>query len=151
MLLRLAVDRPAAVPSVMLPLPPIFFALAAPVMAASPSPVPQTSPAPARSEYVEVTAKGLHEEAETIPAMVTVIGGDEARARNADDLRAVLAGVLGAGGAARGDNWPARAAAQVSGLKEFAAVLLVVGGVPLGGGFYPPHFTLKLTDLDHVD
>src|SRR5204863_7250111 len=89
MLLRLVVARPAALRSAMLTLAPIFFVLAAPVAAASPSPAPQTSPAPAHSEYVEVTAKGLHEEVETVPAMVTVIGGEEARARNADDLRAV--------------------------------------------------------------
>src|SRR5260221_3724522 len=133
MLLRLAVDRPAAVPSVMLPLPPIFFALAAPVMAASPSPVPQTSPAPARSEYVEVTAKGLHEEAETIPAMVTVIGGDEARARNADDLRAALAGVAGAGVAPRGHRRPPGPVPPVSGPEGIDALAPVLGGVPGGG------------------
>src|SRR5260221_14347164 len=130
MLLRLAVDRPAAVPSVMLPLPPIFFALAAPVMAASPSPVPQTSPAPARSEYVEVTAKGLHEEAETIPAMVTVIGGDEARARNADDLRAALAGVAGAGGAPRGGTRPPPAGPALGGPEGLGTFLPLGGAAP---------------------
>ena len=135
----------------MLPLAPFFFALAAPMAAASPSPVPQTSPAPAHSEYVEVTAKGLHEEVETVPAMVTVIDGEEARARNADDLRAALAGVPGADVAPGGDGGPASSVPEFWGLKEFDAFLLVVDDVPWGGAFNPALSTLSIEDLDHVE
>src|SRR5438552_3216765 len=151
MLLRLVVDRPAAVPSAMLLLAAVFFGLAAPVTAASPSPVPQTSPAPAHSEYVEVTAKGLHEEAGTVPAMVTVIGGEEAGARNADDLRAALAGVAGADVAPGGDGGPASSVPDFWGLKEFDAFLLVVDGVPWGGAFNPALTSLSLTDVERIE
>ena len=135
----------------MLPLAPIFCALAAPVAAASPSPVPQASPAPAHSEYVEVTAKGLHEDVETVPAMVTVIGGEEATARNADELRAALAGVAGADVAPGGDGGPASSVPEFWGLKEFDAFLLVVDDVPWGGAFNPALSTLSVEDLDHVE
>ena len=61
----------------------------------SPSPSPSPTAPPSRAEYVEVTAKGLHEEADTVPAMVTVMSGDELRARGATDLRAALCSVAG--------------------------------------------------------
>src|SRR6267143_1717677 len=54
----------------------LLAAILAPVPAPSPSPSP--SPA-AHSEYVEVTAKGLGEEKGDVPAMVTVVSGEEAR------------------------------------------------------------------------
>src|SRR6059036_3374952 len=77
----------------------------APVQGPSPSPSP-TAP-PTRAEYVEVTAKGLHEAADTVPAMVTVMSGDELRARGATDLRAALCSVAGVDVAPGGDGGPA--------------------------------------------
>jgi outer membrane receptor for ferrienterochelin and colicin len=74
--------------------------------AAPPSPSPAPTPVASSSEYVEVTAKGLHDEVATVPAMVTVVGGDEIRARNASDLREVLRSVAGLDVAPGGDNGP---------------------------------------------
>ena len=129
----------------------LFFALGAPVAAASPSPAPHPSPSPVHSEYVEVTAKGLHEDAETVPAMVTVISGEETRARNADDLRSALAGVAGVDVAPGGDGGPGTSVPEFWGLKEFDAFLLVVDDVPWGGAFNPALSTLSVEDLDHVE
>src|SRR5712664_4224809 len=93
----------------------LLAAILAPVPAPSPSPSP--SPA-AHSEYVEVTAKGLQEEKGDVPAMVTVVSGEEARALNADDLRSALAGVTGVDVAPGGDNGPAGAVPEFWGLRE---------------------------------
>ena len=134
----------------MLLLAPALLAFA-PAAAPSPSPSPVASPLPARAEYVEVVAKGLREEAEEVPAMVTVISGDEARARNAPDLRAALAAVAGADVAPGGDGGPASSVPEFWGLKEFDAFLLVVDEVPWGGAFNPALSTLSLEDLDHVE
>jgi iron complex outermembrane receptor protein len=126
----------------------LLAAILAPVPAPSPSPSP--SPA-AHSEYVEVTAKGLREEKGDVPAMVTVVSGEEARALNADDLRSALAGVTGADVAPGGDNGPAGAVPEFWGLRELDAFLLVVDEVPWGGAFNPALSTLSLEDLDHIE
>jgi outer membrane receptor protein involved in Fe transport len=119
--------------------------------APSPSPSPTASPAATRSEYVEITARGLPEEAGTVPAMVTLVRGDEARGRGADDLRSTLAPAAGVDIAPGGDNGPAAAVPEFWGLKEFDAFLLVVDAVPWGGAFNPALSTLSLEDLDHVE
>ena len=126
-------------------------ALAAQVAPASPSPSPTASPSPAHSEYVEVTAKGLPEDAATVPAMVTVVTADEARARGADDLRSALSALAGVDVAPGGDNGPASSVPEFWGLKECDAFLLVVDEVPWGGAFNPALSTLSLEDLDHVE
>src|SRR6266550_30786 len=125
----------------------LLAGLLAPVPAPSPSP----SPSAARSEYVEVTAKGLREQAEDAPAMVTVVSGEDARARNADDLRSALAGVAGVDVAPGGDNGPASAVPEFWGLREFDAFLLVVDDVPWGGAFNPALSTLDLHDLERIE
>jgi outer membrane receptor protein involved in Fe transport len=128
----------------------LLLALAAPPPQA-PSPTPSPSPAPARTEYVDVTAKGLHEEVETVPAMVTVVGGDELRARAATDLRDALSSVAGVDVAPGGDGGPASSVPEFWGLKEFDAFLLVADEVPWGGAFNPALSTLSLDDVDHVE
>jgi outer membrane receptor protein involved in Fe transport len=135
----------------LLGLPSLVAALAAAAAAPGPSPSPAASPAATRSEYVEITAKGLPEEAGTVPAMITVVTGDEARARAADDLRAALSAAAGVDVAPGGDNGPAGAVPEFWGLKEFDAFLLVVDEVPWGGAFNPALSTLSLEDLDHIE
>src|SRR5947207_8620670 len=121
----------------------------APVQGASPSPSP-TAP-PTRAEYVEVTAKGLHEEVDTVPAMVTVITGAELRGRAATDLRDAVSAVAGVDVAPGGDGGPASSVPEFWGLKEFDAFLLVSDDVPWGGAFNPALTTVSLEDVDHVE
>jgi iron complex outermembrane receptor protein len=103
------------------------------------------------AEYVEVTAKGLHEEVDTVPAMVTVLTGAELRGRGATDLRDALSAVAGVDVAPGGDNGPASSVPEFWGLKEFDAFLLVSDDVPWGGAFNPALTSLSLEDVDHVE
>src|SRR5947207_2712468 len=124
----------------------------APAPSPSPSPSPASTPAaPLHAEYIEVTAKGLHEEVETVPAMVTVVTGAELRARGATDLRDALSSVAGVDVAPGGDNGPASSVPEFWGLKEFDAFLLVSDDVPWGGAFNPALTSLSLEDVDHVE
>jgi len=126
----------------------LLFVLAA--AAASPSPSPVPSP-PTVVEVIEVTAKGLREPPENVPAMVTVVSGEETRQRNADDLRSALAGVAGVDVAPGGDNGPASSVPEFWGLKEFDAFLLVADEVPWGGAFNPALSTIDLQDVDRIE
>jgi outer membrane receptor protein involved in Fe transport len=132
----------------------LFLVLAAPATqdpGPKPSPSPSPVPPPPRAEYVEVTAKGLREEVDTVPAMVTVLAGEELRARAATDLRDALTSVAGVDVAPGGDGGPASSVPEFWGLKEFDAFLLVADDVPWGGAFNPALTTLSLDDVDHVE
>jgi iron complex outermembrane receptor protein len=126
------------------------LAAAAPVASASQSPTATAAPL-AYGESIDVTAKGLTEEIAGVPAVVTVVGGDELRARGATDLREALAAVAGVDVAPGGDNGPAASVPEFWGLKEFDAFLLVVDGVPSGGAFNPALTTLDLADVDRIE
>src|SRR5207247_5738720 len=88
---------------------------------------------------------------ETVPAMVTVLAGEELRARVATDLRDALSSVAGVDVAPGGDNGPASSVPEFWGLKEFDAFLLVSDDVPWGGAFNPALTSLSLEDVDHVE
>jgi outer membrane receptor protein involved in Fe transport len=83
--------------------------------------------------------------------MISVLSGDELRARHVVDLRGALALVAGAEAPAGGDAGPASAVASFWGLHEFDAFLLVVDGIPLGGAFNPAIPDLNLTDVDRIE
>jgi len=106
---------------------------------------------PKQNETIEVTATKIAEDVMTVPAHVTVIDGDDLRARNATDLASALSAVAGVDIAPGGDQGPASAAPEMWGLKEFDAFLLVVDGVPWGGAFNPDLPTLDLTDVDRIE
>jgi outer membrane receptor protein involved in Fe transport len=129
----------------------VLAAAAPPDPSQAPSPSPSPSAPPTHAEYVEVVAKGLHDEAETVPAMVTVLTGDELRARAAADLRDATASVAGVDVAPGGDGGPASSVPEFWGLKEFDAFLLLSDDVPWGGAFNPALTTLSLEDVDHVE
>lgn len=112
---------------------------------------PQTTPPPPRTETIEVTATRIAEDPLTVPASVTVIDGDELRARNATDLQSALALTAGVSIAPGGETGPASAVPEMWGLREFDAFLLVVDGVPWGGAFNPDLPTLDLTDVDRIE
>jgi len=50
--------------------------------------------APKTSETIEVTATRIAEDVLLVPASITIVDGDELRARNATDLPAALASML---------------------------------------------------------
>jgi outer membrane receptor protein involved in Fe transport len=106
---------------------------------------------PKTNETIEVTATRVAEDVILVPASVTVIDGDELRARNAVDLQSALALVSGVSIAPGGDGGPAGSVPEMWGLREFDAFLLVVDDVPWGGAFNPDLPTVDLTDVDRIE
>jgi len=100
---------------------------------------------------VQVTATRTPEPVDRLPASVTIISGDELRARGADSLRSALAFVAGVDAPPGGDAGPASAVPSIWGLHEFDAFLLVVDGVPWGGAFNPSIPTLDLTNVERIE
>ncbi len=102
-------------------------------------------------EAVVVTATGAPVPDEKLPAMISVVSGQELVARGANDLRSALASVSGVEAPPGGDAGPASAVPSLWGLHEFDAFLLVVDGVPWGGAFNPAIATLDLNTVTHVE
>ena len=106
---------------------------------------------PKSSETIEVTATRIAEDVIVVPAAVTVIDGDDLRARNARDLQTALGFTAGVSIAPGGDSGPAGSVPEMWGLREFDAFLLVVDGVPWGGAFNPDLQTLDLENVDRIE
>jgi iron complex outermembrane receptor protein len=106
---------------------------------------------PQVTETIQVTATRVPEDVEAVPVSITVITGDELRARGATDLPNALAVVAGVSVAPGGDGGPAGSVPELWGLREFDAFLLVVDNVPWGGAFNPALTTLDLTDIDRIE
>lgn len=100
---------------------------------------------------IEVTTSKLPEPVDQTPAMITVIGGDELRARGVTDLRTALSLVAGVDIAPGGEAGPASSVPGLWGLREFDAFLLVVDGIPSGGSFNPALPTLDLTNVERIE
>jgi iron complex outermembrane receptor protein len=107
--------------------------------------------APAVAETIQVTATRVPEDVEPVPASITVITGEEMRARGATDLATALSTVAGVAIAPGGDAGAASSVPEIWGLREFDAFLLVVDGVPWGGAFNPALSTLDLNDVDRIE
>ena len=111
------------------------------------------SPAAERGllDDVQVTATRIPERLERLPASLTIIHGEELRARGAKDLRSALALVAGVDAPPGGDAGPASSVPSLWGLHEFDAFLLVVDGVPWGGAFNPALPMLNLVDVERIE
>lgn len=102
-------------------------------------------------EQVVVTATRVAEPQDRVPADISVIGGGEMRARDANDLGSALRLVPGVEAPSGGDAGPSSAVPSFWGLHEFDAFLLVVDQVPWGGAFNPAISTLDLNDVERVE
>ena len=102
-------------------------------------------------EPVEVTTAKIPISLSDVAATVTIVSGDELRARNATDLRTALSLVAGVDIAPGGDNGPAGSVPGMWGLREFDAFLLVVDGIPAGGAFNPALTTLDLNNVERIE
>ena len=112
---------------------------------------PDPSEAPQVTETIQVTATRVPEDVEAVPASVTIISGDELRARGVTDLPNALSVIAGVSAAPGGDGGPAGSVPEMWGLREFDAFLLVVDDVPWGGAFNPALTTLDLTDVERIE
>jgi iron complex outermembrane receptor protein len=134
----------------------LVAAFAAPALA---EPDTGVRDAPARSSAPDatglstlvVTATRLPEALDRIPADISVVSGNELKARGSRDLASALSLVPGVEAPAGGDAGPSSAAPSFWGLHEFDAFLLVVDGVPWGGAFNPMIATLDLNDVQRVE
>jgi outer membrane receptor protein involved in Fe transport len=106
---------------------------------------------PTTTATIEVTATRVPEAVESVPASISVVTGDELRARNVHDLPGALSLVGGVSVAPGGDAGPASSVAELWGLREFDAFLLVVDGVPWGGAFNPAISSLDLTNVERIE
>ncbi len=121
------------------------LALSASAMAQAPPQKPTVIPP------IEVVATRRPEATHDVPASIEVITGADLRARGATSLRDALALAAGVAIASGGDGGPASAVPEFSGLREVDAFLLVVDGVPWGGGFNPALATVNLRDVDRIE
>ena len=128
---------------------PTAFALAAALLPATA--FAADSDAVTALDAVEVTATRIPESADRVPGSITIISGEELRARGAHDLRTALSLVSGVDAPPGGDAGPASAVVSFWGLHEFDAFLLVVDGVPWGGAFNPSIPTLDLNDVERIE
>lgn len=124
---------------------------AACAMSAAMAALAQEPPTKTPHETIEVTATRIAEDVMVVPASVTVVDGDDIRARNANDLQSALALVAGVSIAPGGDGGPAGSVPEMWGLREFDAFLLVVDGVPWGGAFNPDTAALNLQNVDRIE
>src|SRR5258705_2011778 len=102
-------------------------------------------------EVIVVTGTKLPDELKFVPETVTVVSGDELRARGAVDLRTALSLTAGVDVSPGSDGGPAGSVPALWGLREFDAFLLVVDDVPYGGAFNPALATLDLTDVERIE
>lgn len=100
---------------------------------------------------VEVTTSKTPEPVTQVPAMISVVGGDELEERGASNMASALALVPGVEAPAGGDAGPSSAVPSFWGLHEFDAFLLVVDGVPWGGAFNPMITTFDLNDVERIE
>lgn len=123
-------------------------ALLSPIAATAQAP---SGAAPAVQETIQVVATRVAEDPAPVAGSITVVSGDEIRARGARDLASALAHVAGVSIAPGGDGGPASSVPELWGLREFDAFLLVVDGVPWGGAFNPALATLDLTNVERIE
>lgn len=102
-------------------------------------------------EPVQVTLTRDALAVDAVPASVSVISGEELRARGANDLRTALSLVAGVEGTPTGDGGPAGSVPALWGLREVDAFLLVIDGVPAGGAFNPQTVQVDLTGVERIE
>lgn len=102
-------------------------------------------------DTIQVTATRAAMPVLETPASISVVTGDQLRARLATDLRTALAMLAGVEISPGGDAGPAGSVPAMWGLREFDAFLLVVDGVPWGGAFNPALTALDLNNVERIE
>jgi len=102
-------------------------------------------------DVITVTATRIPEPLDQIPATLSVVSGEELRARDARNLASALSLVSGVEAPAGADAGPSSAVPSFWGLHEFDAFLLVMDEVPWGGAYNPAITTLNLTDVERIE
>ena len=123
--------------------------LPARIHAQTPAPAPQDPPT--FQSTVQVTATRFGEPVTEVPGSITVITGNEIRARGATDLRTALALLGGVSVAPGGDAGPAGAVPGLLGVREVDDLLLLIDGIPAGGAFIPQVEAISLNNVERIE
>jgi iron complex outermembrane receptor protein len=115
------------------------------------APADAAAPSTTTLSTLVVTATRLPEALDQVPAEISVVSGEELRARDAHTMASALALVPGVEAPAGGDAGPSSAVPSFWGLHEFDAFLLVVDGSPWGGAFNPMITTLNMNDVERIE
>ena len=100
---------------------------------------------------VQVTATRLVNRSQEVPGSISVVTGDEMRARGATDLRTALALLGGVSVAPGGDAGPASAVPGLLGVREVDDLLLLIDGIPAGGAFIPQVEAISLNNVERIE
>src|SRR5215475_9035100 len=122
--------------------------------AATPSQdAPQDQPPtpPTFQDTVQVTATRFGEPVAEVPGSISVVSGNEIRARGATDLRTALALLGGVSVAPGGDAGPAGAVPGLVGVREVDDLLLLIDGIPAGGAFIPQVEAISLNNVERIE
>jgi iron complex outermembrane receptor protein len=132
-----------------------FLATLLPAAAYSQTPAttPQDPPRnpPTFQDTVQVTATRFGEPVAEVPGSISVVTGDEIRARGATDLRTALALLGGVSVAPGGDAGPAGAVPGLLGIREVDDLLLLIDGIPAGGAFIPQIEAVSLNNVERIE
>jgi iron complex outermembrane recepter protein len=102
-------------------------------------------------DTIQVTATRFGEPVAEVPGSITVVTGDEIRARGAADLRTALALLGGVSVAPGGDAGPAGAVPGLLGVREVDDLLLLIDGIPAGGAFVPQIEAISLNNVERIE
>src|SRR5499425_1144198 len=120
--------------------------------AAAQTPPPPAPPDPPTfQDTVQVTATRFGEPVAEVPGSISVVTGDEIRARGATDLRTALALLGGVSVAPGGDAGPAGAVPGLLGVRELDDLLLLIDGIPAGGAFIPQIEAISLNNVERIE
>src|SRR5262245_32263927 len=100
---------------------------------------------------VQVTATRFGEPIQEVPGAISVVTGDEIRARGAADLRTALALLGGVTVAPGGDAGPAGAVPGLLGVREVDDLLILIDGIPAGGAFIPQVEAISLNNVERIE
>jgi outer membrane receptor protein involved in Fe transport len=100
---------------------------------------------------IQITAPRQLERTDNIAGSMSIVTGEELRARGARDLRTALSLVSGVEGTPGGDAGPSGTVPAIWGLREADAFLLVVDGVPWGGAFNPATPSVDLNGVERIE
>jgi outer membrane receptor protein involved in Fe transport len=119
----------------------------------TPAATPQDPPRnpPTFQDTVQVTATRFGEPVAEVPGSISVVTGDEIRARGATDLRTALALLGGVSVAPGGDAGPAGAVPGLLGVREVDDLLLLIDGIPAGGAFIPQIEAVSLNNVERIE
>jgi outer membrane receptor protein involved in Fe transport len=123
-------------------------AAAAPASASSPS---DQEPPLTMQVTVQVTATRFGETVQEVPGAISVVTGDEIRARGATDLRTALALLGGVSVAPGGDAGPAGGVPNLLGVREIDDLLLLIDGIPAGGAFIPQAEAVSMNNVERIE